>query len=129
MLPALAHGQLLLTRPTRGRIRAGDIVVFTTPGGRLYVKRIAGMPGDIVSLEAGRLRVNGVAWSGGPGVAVARVERWLVPDGHFFVVGDNPRESVDSRVWHEPFVSLARITGVGIRRTSRPSIPDRPSRS
>jgi signal peptidase I len=116
MLPTLAHGQVLVTRPARGRIAKGDVVVFTAATGRHYVKRIAGMPGDVVTLEAGRLYVNGRAWDGGPRTAGAHVERWRVPDGHCFVVGDNVQESDDSRVWRDPFVSLARIGGVGFRR-------------
>lgn len=82
MLPTLVHGQVLVTRPARGRITEGDVAVFTAATGRLYVKRIAGMPGDIVTLGAGRLYVNGRAWGGGPRTACAHVQRWRVPDGH-----------------------------------------------
>lgn len=122
MLPTLVHGQVLVTRPARGRIAEGDVVVFTAATGRLYVKRIAGMPGDIVTLGAGRLYVNGRAWGGGPRTAGAHVQRWRVPDGHCFVVGDNQQESDDSRVWREPFVALARIGGVGITRWPWPRL-------
>jgi signal peptidase I len=115
MLPTLAHGQVLLTRPVRGRVAAGDVVVLSAATGRLYVKRIAALPGDVVTLGAGRLYVNGRSWDGGPHAAAAYVARWHVPPGHCFVVGDNPHESDDSRVWREPFVALARIAGVAVR--------------
>ena len=115
MLPTLAHGQILVTRPACGYFAKGDVVVFTTATGHLYVKRIAGMPGDLVALEAGRLSVNGRAWDDGVPTAGAHVERWMVPEGHCFVVGDNLQESDDSRVWREPFVALARVCGVGLK--------------
>ena len=57
MLPTLAHGQILVTRPACGYFAKGDVVVFTTATGHLYVKRIAGMPGDLVAL----VRIGGMA--------------------------------------------------------------------
>lgn len=122
MLPTLAPGQVLATRPARGRIGKGDVVVFASATDRLYVKRIAGMPGDVVTLGAGRLYVNGRAWDGGPHTIGAHVAHWLVPDGQCFLVGDNLQESDDSRVWCEPFVSLARICGVGFWRWAWPPV-------
>jgi signal peptidase I len=119
MHPTLEHGQLLLTRPSGGRLAVGDIVVLTTGPGLRYVKRIVAGPGDLVELEAGRLFVNQRAYDGHPRTAGARVETWHVPDGHFFVVGDNLRQSDDSRVWHEPFVPATRISGVALRRRAR----------
>jgi signal peptidase I len=36
---------------------------------------------------------------------------WLVPDGHFFMMGDNRDNSRDSRLWENPFVSPEQIKG------------------
>ena len=120
MQPALEHGQWLLTRPRGRRVGVGDIVVFTVGrGGERYVKRIAAGPGDLVELEAGRLFVNGASYDGRPRTAGARVEAWTVPAGHVFLVGDNLRQSDDSRVWQEPFVPLDRISGVAFPGTAR----------
>lgn len=116
MHPTLDDGQLLVTRPTGRRIKVGDIVVLTTSHGKLYVKRIVARSGDLVELEAGRLYVNRLSYDGRPRVTGARVETWHVPDGHFFVCGDNLRYSDDSRVWDEPFVPASNISGVAIRR-------------
>lgn len=116
MHPTLEHGQLLLTRPRRRRLEVGDIVVLTTGRGVRYVKRIAGGPGDVVELEAGRLFVNQHSYDGHPRAVGARVETWHVPHGHYFVVGDNLQQSDDSRVWHEPFVAATCISGVALPR-------------
>ena len=50
--------------PFKGRIfgstpERGDVVVFEGPGGADVVKRVIGLPGDTVAVEAGRLILNG----------------------------------------------------------------------
>lgn len=116
MLPTLAPGQWLLTRPAWGRVAVGDVVVATTPAGGRIVKRIAGAPGDVVTLEAGRLARNGLSCDGRARIAGAHVQTWNVPPGHYFLVGDNLQASTDSRVWPQAFVAASRISGVVLRR-------------
>jgi len=116
MQPTLAAGQVLLTRPARGRLAIGDVVVATTPAGARIVKRIAAAPGDVVTVEAGRLAVNGQPRDGQPRLAGAHVQTWHVPPGHYFLVGDNLQASDDSRVWPQPFVAASRISGVVFKR-------------
>ncbi len=112
MAPTLRSGQLGLTRPRPARLRSGQIVVVTRPGSPRLVKRVAGLPGDLVELEAGRLRVNGESVDGRPRLPGATITSWQVPAGHYFLVGDNPGVSDDSRVWVEPFVPHEQIAGV-----------------
>lgn len=84
--------------------RRGDIVVFTPPGSSSdpYIKRIIGLPGDTIDIRDGTVWVNGVAleegyvssgtsWRGGNQSAI------VVPEGEFFVLGDNRENSSDSR--------------------------------
>jgi signal peptidase I len=98
--------------------RRGDIVVFRSverPSEDL-VKRLIGLPGDVIELRNKQLSVNGkpVAdpyvihkdpYVGGvDNFNPKRIERdqfgpYRVPDDQYFVMGDNRDESYDSRFW------------------------------
>lgn len=106
----------------------GDVVVFRYPRdpGQDYIKRIIGVPGDRLRYEDKRLHINGEAvpveslgaFSGDEAVRLFRErigEAWHrmlvhegardrdftyeVPDGHYFMMGDNRDRSSDSRIW------------------------------
>jgi len=91
----------------RRQPRRGDVVVFRPPAdpGRDYIKRVIGVPGDVVAVRGGRLYLNGQPreepWVKlSHGVNMGRnYEPHLVPPGHYFLMGDNRDESQDSRVW------------------------------
>ena len=119
MAPALTNGQIVGTRPPGwGGVHQGDVVVLTRRhAGRpsRYIKRVAALDGDTVTMQAGRLAVNDRSWDGRPLVVGARREVWRVPPGQVFVVGDNAEASSDSRSWEHPFVPLADLDGVLLR--------------
>jgi signal peptidase I len=86
--------------------RRQEIVVFRTPSGssaefRQLVKRIVGVPGDVVSVDAERrVLVNGALLTEPylePGTVTEDLERVVVPPGSFFVMGDNRGASFDGR--------------------------------
>jgi signal peptidase I len=107
----------------------GQIVVFDAPAaaarcGRagVYVKRLVGLPGDVVR-EDDRARI----WVDGrrlnepyvTGAARARDtdyrgRSWRVPPGSYFMLGDNRGDSCDSRVWG--FVPRSSLIGPVIFR-------------
>jgi signal peptidase I len=120
MAPTYHQFDLLLTRATgrRPALRRGDVVVFRHGRARM-LKRVVGVPGDRVELEAGRLFVNGRSVGGRPRVPGAYVQTWRVPPSSYFVAGDAPRVSDDSRVWDEPFVPVDDVEGVVVRRLVR----------
>jgi signal peptidase I len=96
-----------------GGPRRGDIVVFHPPTGSEtdFVKRIIGLPGDWIDLDGDSVYVNGVKTSYVDVSTARRHEDYpvQVPDGEYFVLGDNRRVSVDSRNWG--FVSADSLVG------------------
>ena len=116
MIPTLEDRQLVLVvRPVFpwNRLRRGDVVVLTppspTPGlpeGTWFIKRVAGMPDEEIVLAGGRLYVDDMLLADLSRVGAHRSgnaefdrrEWWNGPD-EYFVLGDNPGDSRDSRAF------------------------------
>jgi signal peptidase I len=102
--------------------RRGEVVVFFEPVHETrYVKRVVGLPGDVVELRDNHLVLNGspVEWEMNDAGATRGEEQLgehrhavmtlpdkpamrsfgptRIPDGHYFVMGDNRDNSLDSR--------------------------------
>ncbi|MEM1141488.1 MAG: signal peptidase I [Pseudomonadota bacterium] len=123
-LPVLRHKVFDMNEPERG-----DVMVFFPPhlNKTYYIKRVIGLPGDVVSYRNKRLYVNGEPVSFDPlaivpeentryqvGMAELNGKQHLqrhnlrrpsrdftvtVRPGHYFMMGDNRDNSSDSRVW------------------------------
>ena len=78
----------------------GEVIVFNPPfySPHPYIKRVIGLPGDIVEIKNGKVSINGtplqeeyiMAPSNEPMPAIQ------VPDDQYFVLGDNRNSSNDS---------------------------------
>jgi signal peptidase I len=123
MRPTIAEGDRILVTRTGARHHAKrwDVVAFRFPLNRRrpFLQRVVGLPRETVELRGGRVFIDGRAADPPPGMAPMY---WYnqgdfgqegmpvtVPDGHYFVLGDNSPSSHDSRFWG--FLPLADVIG------------------
>lgn len=123
MEPNFHNAEYILTDKISYRIhppKRGDVVVFHSPQDERvdFIKRVIGVPGDIVKVEKGFTYLNGQkleeAYVNDPGEVLSgkfmregmEVE---VPPGQYLVMGDNRLHSSDSREWG--LVTASEIVG------------------
>ena len=99
-----------------------DIIIFKYPDdeSQLFIKRIIGLPGETVEIRDGHIYING---SDTPLEDVETKEPmegsfgpYTVPEGCYFVMGDNRNNSRDSRYWEHTFVTEDEILGKAVFR-------------
>jgi signal peptidase I len=126
-----------------GSPERGDVAVFRLPRDpRInYIKRVVGLPGDVVDYHAHRLTINGETMRLDPPITAAsgngsihyeqlferlhpiRVEnpgsskngRFIVPEGHYLMMGDNRDNSTDGRFASVGMVPDANLVGEATR--------------
>lgn len=102
--------------------KRGDIVIFKYPDNEkvLFVKRIIGMPGDIVEVRNGKVYINDAEK---PlmeeyinGTPTGDFGPYTVPEDSYFMMGDNRDFSLDSRYWENKFVKRDKIIAEAVFR-------------
>jgi signal peptidase I len=112
MDPTFHNGEYILTNKIEYKItepRRGDVIIFKSPKNKDidYIKRVLALPGETVRLTDSTFYINGerldesayldsTVYTYGGAFLPEGVEV-TVPDGHYFVAGDNRPHSSDSR--------------------------------
>ena len=129
MYPTLHHGEVMIVSKLHygttylfnqpltlgGEPSRFDVVVCRYPdrGNTNFVKRVVGLPGDTVQISGGYLYVNGVKYT--EKYLSARMYSdygpYVVPEGQYFLMGDNRNNSNDSRSSHVGAVPRNMIIG------------------
>src|SRR6266481_9161352 len=110
MLPRLHDGERIFVNKLIyygiPKLQRGDIVVFWYPNdpGKSYIKRVIGLPGDIVEERNGRIYINGKELEETylDPQRTLKVENRApvhVQPHYYYVMGDNRDNSSDSRYW------------------------------
>ncbi len=111
MEPTLPTGALMLGDRTafrRGEPQTGDVVLFRHPefGDKILVKRVIALPGQVFSMENGRVYLDGQLLEEDyvPEFSADSYPVTVVPEDCYVVLGDHRTNSNDSRYWADPFV-------------------------
>ena len=96
MEPTLKSGSMVLGLRIHGEPQVGDIAIFEYEG-TLMVKRIAAAGGDVIEHQGQII---------------------TVPEGCFYMLGDNASDSFDSRFWDDPLIPEQDIVALVLQFTS-----------
>jgi signal peptidase I len=131
MLPNFVNKQQLLTNKIIQLVgttdiaknydyKRGDVVIFQKPNHDDFIKRIIALPGDRIMIEDSFVYINGSRiyetyipreFQTKTYTFLSEGEEKTVPQGHYFLMGDNRSNSKDSRFDDIGFVERRHIKG------------------
>lgn len=131
MLPTYEDGDRVIVNKISKQIsdiERFDVIVFEAPTGKDYIKRVIGLPGDHVAYENDTLYINDEALEE-PYLDLKKEQLQdsgtltqdltledltgysTIPEGYLFVLGDNRRNSLDSRDSRVGLVPMEKVIG------------------
>ncbi len=126
MAPTFEKGESAMATRTVDRLDRGDIVVFKSPTdeSRSLVLRIVALPGENIEMKDGTAIIDGRPLEEPYVIEANRsADSWeprRVPDGEYFMMGDNRPHSVDSRTWGTVRRDLIWAKVLDLQATERP---------
>lgn len=100
----------------------GDIAIFRYPDdeSELYIKRVMGLPGDTIEIKDGLLYLNNseepLAEPYLKEIPTGDFVPYQVPEGCYFMLGDNRNKSNDSRMWENTYVTRENVLAKAVFR-------------
>lgn len=120
-----AEDRLTVVTATEKDIERGDIIVFQSPENeKIFVKRVVGLPGEKIKIKGDQLYINNKVIKEPyiqAAIKKAKAEGHVynitdynggnkkIPQHHFFVLGDNRSNSMDSRMFGT--ISIQKVKG------------------
>ena len=101
----------LFSEPERGDIVIFEHTCYEGDEEETLIKRIIGLPGDEIYIEDGTLYINDEVYEENylAEDMVGSYGPYTVPEGCYFMMGDNRNISDDSRLWDYPYVEKDEI--------------------
>ena len=104
-------------------IDRGDVIICTAndraESGNVLIKRVIGLPGEHISFDDGYVYINGQMCYEEylpEDTETNCIKSFDIPEGCYFVMGDNRNNSYDGRYWTNTYVKKDKILGKAIFR-------------
>ncbi|HAK41724.1 MAG TPA: signal peptidase I [Clostridium sp.] len=118
MYPTITPGDRIFSmrmhRPSS--IERGDILVFhSEEANKDLIKRVIGLPGETVEVQSdGKVYINGEYLEEDYVSSFSDITgTFNVPEGCYLFLGDNRGNSIDARLWKNPYIPFEEIQGEG----------------